>query len=426
MYVGPSLSHPRLLPLLLLISLLGCEKPKEPSPETVPLRESTKANGSFLLLAQVQFEMTTDETGKTRPRPGPAKLLQLHPGKNGWTATTISDPDSRVFHKATCFKQQSENQLLTIGATGAHLKTWRRRGSEWTSTSHWNPSFGGKWDRLRDYEWGDVDHDGEEELILATHDQGVVAVAEFKDGTFTPVEIFRQPNTFIHEIEVGDTNADQRLEFFATPSAPNSAEASQGGAVLQFTSDGKGGFTSKTVASFPSRHAKEILVTDLNGDGRDELYVSLEAETRRSQGKLEIIEPLQIIQFTWVKEKWRERVIATLPKGVQARVLLAGDTRGEGKPHLFVTTMRDGVWELIPAGPLEPFLSFQIDANSSGFEHAAGLADLDADGRPELYVAADDQDEIRVHRWEGDAYRSEVIFRLPRRDLTWTIEGCTP
>ena len=269
-----------------------------------------------------------------------------------------------------------------------------------------------------------MDHDGEDELILATHDQGVIAVARFKDGVFTPKEIFRQPNTFIHEIEVGDIDGDQRLEFFATPSAPNRSEASQGGSVLWFKSNGKGGYTHQTVASFPSRHAKEILVTDLNKDGRAELYVALEAETRREEGALQVVSPLEIIQFIWDKGKWTNRVIATLPRGVQARVLLAGDTRGTGKPHLFVTTMRDGVWELSPAGPGQPFEALQIDADSSGFEHAAGLADLDQDGRPELYVAADEQDELRVHRWERGAYRTSVIYQLAHRDLTWTIEGC--
>ena len=43
-------------------------------------------------------------------------------------------------------------------------------------------------------------------------------------------------------------------------------------------------------------------------------------------------------------------------------------------------------------GKTPSFTKELIDADSSGFEHAAGIADLDGDGRPELYVAADDQD----------------------------------
>ena len=38
--------------------------------------------------------------------------------------------------------------------------------------------------------------------------------------------------------------------------------------------------------------------------------------------------------------------------------------------------------------------SRSIDADSSGFEHAAYVADLDGDGTLELYVAADDQHEL--------------------------------
>ncbi len=417
-----------LAPLLcwaLLTSSIACNE-DAPAPTTKTSRVSAAQNpeGPFLLLSQVQFVLKADANGTPRPQPGPAKLLQLRPSGTSWQATFLEDPESRVFHKATCLGEGSDRRLLTIGATDAHLKTWQWQEERWEGRSHWSPSFGGSWDRLRDYEFGDVDHDGVDELILATHDQGVVAVAEVSGDAFHPKEIYRQKDTFIHEIEVGDINGDQRLEFFATPSAPNSAKASQGGGVLMFRHTPEG-YASEQVIQFPTRHAKEILVTDIEGDGVDELYVSLEAESKRSDGALKVTQPLEIYQLKWTPAgKWSQRVVATLPGGVQARVMLAGDLRGIGKKSLIVTTMRDGVWELSPTGKAGPWAQHRIDDNSSGFEHAAGLADMDGDGAEELYVAADDQDELRVHRWREGRYQSEVIYTLPKRDLTWTIEAC--
>ena len=409
----------------LLTSALACqEDARAPAPKTTRPAPAHKPEGPFLLLSQVQFVLKADANGTPRPQPGPAKLLQLRPTAAGWQATLLEDPQSRVFHKATCLGKGAGRRLLTIGATDAHLKTWRWQEGRWTGRSHWSPRFGGAWDRLRDYELGDVDHDGVDELILATHDQGVIAVAEVLGDAFHPVEIYRQKDTFIHEIEVGDIDGDQRLEFFATPSAPNSAKASQGGGVLMFR-HASGAYTSEQIVQFPTRHAKEILVTDIDGDGVDELYVSLEAESKRSEGTLKVTQPLEIYQLKWTPGgKWSRRVVATLPGGVQARVMLAGDLRGTGKKSLIVTTMRDGVWELSPTGKAGPWAQHQIDDNSSGFEHAAGLGDMDGDGAQELYVAADDQDELRVHRWREGRYQSEVIYTLPKRDLTWTIEAC--
>ncbi len=415
----------------LLLSTVSCSKETETTPQPpqkapVSAQPPGKFSPSppFLLLSQVQFEMRANAEGKRLPKPGPAKLLQLKLNQGKWTSSTLEDPDSRVFHKAVCVNRGKETRLLTIGATDAHLKTWQWQAQKWIGTSHWKPSFGGKWDRLRDFEFADVDHDQKAELILATHDQGVIAVAEETNGTFEPKEVFRKPNTFIHEIEVGDTNGDDQMEFFATPSAPNRAEASQGGGVLMFEFK-EGKYVPKTVADFPHRHAKEILVTDLNQDGIDELYVSLEAHSKKVDGKRKILEPLEILQLTRTqKGKWLQKSIATLDGGVQARVLLAADLRGTHKPSLIVTTMRAGIWELLPTSESTQWDASQIDPTASGFELAAGVADLDQDGNLELYAAADNQDEIRAYRWTGRSYSQEVVFHLPKRDLTWTIETC--
>ena len=64
-----------------------------------------------------------------------------------------------------------------------------------------------------------------------------------------------------------------------------------------------------------------------------------------------------------------------------------------------------------------------IDADSSGFEHAAILLDLDGDGRDELYVASDDQHQVRKYVFDGSEWTTDVIWEYTD-DLgrfTWNI-----
>ncbi len=99
------------------------------------------------------------------------------------------------------------------------VKLWKPDG---TSTTLWEKDFGGKFSRMRDLEVADVNGDGFSDIAVATHDQGVVAVL-WGDGAggFTVEELDADPNTFVHEVEVGDLDGDGVLEIYATPSLPN-------------------------------------------------------------------------------------------------------------------------------------------------------------------------------------------------------------
>src|SRR5262249_58735536 len=117
-----------------------------------------------------------------------------------------------------------------IGGTQAMLKTWTLEDGRWRAQVRWNPKFGGKFDRLRDIERGDVTGDGKPDLVIATHDQGVIAVVEPAEN-WRVTEVDRQADTFVHEIEIGDVDGDGGAEFFATPSQPNKLEEKQPGEV---------------------------------------------------------------------------------------------------------------------------------------------------------------------------------------------------
>ena len=116
----------------------------------------------------------------------------------------MEDPESRVFHKALCVATAAGPRLLTIGATDALLKLWRVEQGRFVGETLWHPRFGGKWDRLRDVELGDLNADGKPELVVGTHDQGVIAVVSRAGEGWQAREIYREAETFVHEIELGD------------------------------------------------------------------------------------------------------------------------------------------------------------------------------------------------------------------------------
>jgi hypothetical protein len=234
------------------------------------------------------------------------------------------------------------------------------------------------------------------------------------DGAWEVNELETQPEPFVHEIEIGDLDGDGVLEVYATPSEPNRMDGStQSGKVVRYVpAKGSG---STVVADLGDRHAKEILVNDMDGDGREELYVSVEA-----MGKTGRVEIRRYESDTGSGEG----VVIARVNDFMCRFLTAGDVDGDGSKEMVAATFRSGIWLLRPGGsPDEPWSVTSIDRKSSGFEHAALLADLDGDSKDELYVASDDQGEIRRYVWKEGGFEKEVIHarEVPKSVFTWNL-----
>ena len=349
------------------------------------------------------------DTEDGAPQPLPARLGILTQTADGWQHRFIEDSDSNVFHKALPYGVGGEiTGVLTLGGTEALVKLWAPDGS---AQNLWNADFGGAFSRMRDAEVGDIYGDGNASIAVATHDQGVVAVIRSDGGGgFTVHELDREPDTVVHEIELGDLDGDGVVEIYATPTAPNQVDGTpQPGKVVRYVpGEGEG---RVLVADLGPRHAKEILVDDLDGDGRDELYVSVEAV---SGGKVEIR------RYLTGTDPLAGEIVATLDDRL-CRFLTVGDVDGDGIKEMVAAAMRSGLWLLRPGeGKWSTEL---IDADSSGFEHASILLDLDGDGRAELYVASDDQHQVRRYMYDGTGWARDVIWEygdgLGR--FTWNI-----
>lgn len=418
----------RRLRFLFIAALLGAacgsEEPElispphpesEPQPEalgiTTPVTPDDLPNGIVLALAQFR-----DEGGK--PIPGAARLEFLVRLGGAWHMTALEDPESNVFHKAMTYGAGDAARLLTLGGTAAKLKLWAREGEGLAPTTIWSEDFGGKWSRMRDAEVADLYADGKASLAVATHDQGVVAVLRPRDRSFEVVELDRRPDTFVHEVEVGDLDGDGALEVYATPSEPNRLDGSvQSGEVVRYVPVRGEGRT--VVAALGDRHAKEILVEDVDGDGRDELYVAVEGHVDESKT---LVHPVEIRRYDAGTPPQGGAVIATLQDRL-TRFLTAGDVEGDGRKELVAATFSSGLWLLRPGAGQGEWSATLIDSDSKGFEHASLLTDLDGDGRDELYVASDNHKEVRRYVWNGALMVREVIYVRPddRPIFTWNL-----
>ena len=403
--------------ILALLAPLACgdagEAPKpqaaaEAAEAPAPLPDDLP-NG--LLLALSTFEKGED--GKPIPL---SELMVLTRSGGAWHARSYADPESNVFHKALVWAPPGQPPaVLTLGGSAAAVKLWRKGEAGLAPVETlWQTDFGGKWSRMRDAEVGDLDGDGSLELAIATHDQGVVAVLHVgADGAVEVEELDRQPDTFVHEIELGDLDRDGKLEIYATPSEPNRLDGTpQPGSVVRYQPGEPGSRT--VVADLGDRHAKEILAGDVDGDGRDELYVSVEA----AQGGA-----VEVRRYESGTDPKAGVVIASLYDPM-ARFLSAGDVDGDGKQEMVVAGKDSGLWLLRPgADPKAAWRTERIDAQSKGFEHAALLTDLDGDGMAELYVASDDDKQIRRYAWDGQRLAREVIHQRsdPQPVLTWNL-----
>jgi hypothetical protein len=291
-----------------------------------------------------------------------------------------------VFHKCMWWEPKfGDPGILTISANMPYMMLWHREGGKWVPELLWSEFVGGKEQRYRDVEIGDIDHDGQDELVLVTHDKGAIYVLEQTENGLVGTEIHRtEERIFVHEAEIGDVDGDGKLEFFTTPSEPNRLDGhEQAGWVDMYRYNEKSGKYDRTVvAELTDRHAKEILIADYEGDGKAELYIALEAEgTDKVVG---------IARYTWQGDKMVEEFVHDL-KGKMCRFLNLADTDGDGVNEIIASTRNAGIfkmWQQDGEWTSKKIVPFYV---SSSFEHATVCFDWDGDGMDDIFVAADDQ-----------------------------------
>ena len=390
------------------------EKTAAADGEYVAKQEALSGNPlPALALSQAWF--MKDAQGKSKP--GPARLEIWRRTPAGWFSSLLEDPESNVFHKAIIEEGRS---VVTIGAMGAKLKRWTydENGKIWNQETLWSQSWGGKFDRLRDIEIGDVDGDGLDEYVIATHDFGVVAVYNPAKGDAKAeiIEMDKKADTFVHEIEIGDIDGDGKKEFFATPSDRNKAGVSQHGEVVMYKWDGKA-YVRSIVDPGKGTHAKEILTADIDGDGKSELFSVQEAVLEDKK----MVKPVTIRQYTRNAEGSFDFEEIAQIQDTMTRFIIAEDFDGDGTKEIIAAAKKTGLYRIVPGA--DGWTVTQFDDQSSSFEHAILAFDSNRDSKPELFVAADNQQTLNRYDWQADTgtFKKTKIGKLQPSVFTWNI-----
>ena len=117
-------------------------------------------------------------------------------------------------------------------------------------------------------------------------------------------------------------------------------------------------------------------------------------------------------------------MIARIDNDHMMRFLTVGDIDGDGKREMIAASFSRGLWLLRPgSNPNDEWSKESFDNDSGGFEHASLVADLDEDGTDELYVASDNDGELRRYVWVNNRARRTVIHsrREARSMMTWNL-----
>lgn len=335
----------------------------------------------------------------------------------------IEHPESSVIHIARC--ERGGEAIFTASGGPALLERWDRVEGRLERTELWRASFGVS-SRMRDFELGVVPilGQGRDLIVVGTHDEGVMALLDPARGATSRVEFDREPRTLVHEVELGDLEGDGVPEIYVTRSPPNTLMPGlvQPGRVVRYV-----GWPPVTelVMDLAPRHAKEILVADVDRDGRDELYAVVEALIAHEASGPRVVEPVEVRRITTSRPAPGD-VIATFDDRL-TRFLVVGEPDGDGARSLVAATFSAGLWGLRPGSdPREAWDRELIDARSGGYEHAVTFADLDQDGRDELYVVDDPAGEIRRYTRRDGAWIPEVLVRRGGTEqvITWGITPC--
>lgn len=391
----------------------GCSETGMPDLEFQP--------GAVLCLAR-SHTGTGGEAGEQRLPEGQARLEVYYVHGDHWHQEIVEDSERMSFSGAEWFfPPQGESGILTIDGASPVLELWRKHEETWESESLCVPSRHDTGRSASGFEVADVDGDGMSDIVFVSDTENRIAVVVWRGGAYHIEEIPVGENLIATDIDAGDIDGDGREEiFFASREKHETGENAQSGVIGMVSLCGKER-PVRIIGRYEGLRPEKLLFATLTGENASVLFCAFEGETagEEDQGS----KGATVRMYRIEGDRITSTHIGSLP-GRRCRHLDFGDTDGDGRGELIASTPYDGIWKLTPAAlSAESWKKEQIISGSSAEEHAFLLHDFTGDGVDEIYVASDDQIQLRCYWYTGVHYTVKILGMLAPRTSTHSISA---
>jgi hypothetical protein len=239
----------------------------------------------------------------------------------------------------------------------------------------------------------DLNGDGKPDIVVANCSAscatGSVSILLGNgDGTFEPAVVYQTKGYQTWSVAVADLRSNGITDLVTT---------NTGGTVSVLLGNGDGTFQSAMLFSSGGAYPQMSAVADVNGDGKPDIIVVNLLENLKQY-------PSSICVLLGNGDGTFQSPACYLTGGWESDSVAVADVNGDGKPDVLVTNWYDGTVGVLLGNGDGTFQAVADYAVGSGYEgpESVAVADVNADGKPDLVVTNGSYNNLAVLLGNGD------------------------